>query len=78
MSSDEWGFDTAQVHAGAAPDAGTRARATPIFATSSFVYDSAEQAAASFLLDDLEGFGYTRMSNPTTAVAERRVGPPAG
>ena len=43
--SDEWGFDTAQVHAGAAPDAGTRARATPIFATSSFVYDSAERIA---------------------------------
>jgi O-acetylhomoserine (thiol)-lyase len=73
MSDDEWGFDTAQVHAGAAPDPGTRARATPIFATSSFVYESAEQAAASFLLDDLEGFGYTRMGNPTTAVAERRI-----
>jgi O-acetylhomoserine (thiol)-lyase len=73
MSSDEWGFDTAQVHAGAAPDAGTNARATPIFATSSFVFDSAEQAAASFLLDDVEGYGYTRMSNPTTAVAERRI-----
>jgi O-acetylhomoserine (thiol)-lyase len=72
-SDDEWGFDTAQVHAGAAPDAGTNARATPIFATSSFVYDSAEQAAASFLLEDLEGYGYTRMSNPTTAVAERRI-----
>ncbi|WP_375388321.1 O-acetylhomoserine aminocarboxypropyltransferase/cysteine synthase family protein [uncultured Amnibacterium sp.] len=72
-SDDDWGFDTAQIHAGAAPDAGTRARATPIFATSSFVYDSAEQAAASFLLEDLEGFGYTRMSNPTTAVAERRI-----
>jgi len=73
MSSEEWGFDTAQVHAGASPDPGTRARATPIFATSSFVYDSAEQAAAQFLLDDLEGFGYTRMGNPTTAVAERRI-----
>ena len=74
MSSDEdWGFDTAQVHAGAAPDAGTNARATPIFATSSFVFDSAEQAAASFLLEDLEGYGYTRMSNPTTSVAERRI-----
>ena len=73
MNDDEWGFDTAQVHAGAAPDAGTNARATPIFATSSFVYDSAEQAAASFLLDDVEGYGYTRMSNPTTAVAERRI-----
>lgn len=71
--SDEWGFDTAQVHAGAAPDAGTGARATPIFATSSFVYDSAEQAAAQFLLEDLDGYGYTRMGNPTTAVAERRI-----
>ena len=73
MSSDEWGFDTAQVHAGASPDPATRARATPIFATSSFVYDSAEQAAAQFLLDDVEGFGYTRMGNPTTAVAEQRI-----
>lgn len=73
MSSDEWGFDTAQVHAGASPDPGTGARATPIFATSSFVYDSAEHAAAQFLLDDVEGFGYTRMGNPTTAVAERRI-----
>ena len=73
MSSDEWGFDTVQVHAGASPDRGTNARATPIFATSSFVYESAEQAAASFLLDSLEGYAYTRMSNPTTAVAEQRI-----
>ena len=72
-SGDEWGFDTAQVHAGASPDPGTGARATPIFATSSFVYESAEQAAAQFLLDDLDGYGYTRMSNPTTSVAERRI-----
>jgi O-acetylhomoserine (thiol)-lyase len=73
MSDDDWGFDTAQVHAGAAPDAATGARATPIFATSSFVYESVEQAAAQFLLDDVEGFGYTRMGNPTTAVAEQRI-----
>lgn len=73
MSSDEWGFDTAQVHAGAQPDAGTRARATPIFATTSFVYESAEQAAASFLLEDLQSYAYSRMSNPTTAVAEQRI-----
>jgi O-acetylhomoserine (thiol)-lyase len=73
MTDSDWGFDTAQVHAGAAPDAGTGARATPIFATSSFVYDSVEQAAAQFLLEDLDGYGYTRMSNPTTSVAERRI-----
>ena len=71
--SDGWGFDTAQVHAGAAPDAGTGARATPIYQTTSFVYDSAEQAAASFLLEDLSGFAYSRMSNPTTSVAEQRI-----
>ena len=73
MSSDEWGFDTAQVHAGAAPDPGTRARATPIFATSGFLYESADQAAASFLLEDLDSFAYTRMGNPTTRVAEQRI-----
>lgn len=73
MSSDEWGFDTVQVHAGATPDAGTRARATPIFATTSFVYESADQAASSFLLDDLESYAYSRMSNPTTTVAEQRI-----
>jgi O-acetylhomoserine (thiol)-lyase len=71
--SDDWGFDTAQVHAGAAPDASTNARATPIYATSSFVYESAEQAAASFLLDDLDSYAYSRMSNPTTSVAEQRI-----
>lgn len=71
--SKQWGFDTVQVHAGAAPDAGTRARATPIFASTSFVYESSEQAAASFLLDDLENYAYSRLSNPTTSVAEQRI-----
>jgi O-acetylhomoserine (thiol)-lyase len=69
----DWAFDTLQVHAGATPDPGTGARATPIFATTSFVYESAEQAAASFSLDDLQSYAYTRMSNPTTAVAEQRI-----
>lgn len=73
MTTDNWGFDTLQVHAGATPDKGTNARATPIFASTSFVYDSAEQAAASFSLDDLEGYAYTRLSNPTTTVAEQRI-----
>ncbi len=69
MSQDNWGFDTLQVHAGATPDAGTNARATPIFASTSFVYQSVEQAASSFVLDDLESYAYSRLSNPTTAVA---------
>jgi O-acetylhomoserine (thiol)-lyase len=73
MGVDTWGFETLQVHAGAAPDKGTNARATPIFATTSFTYESVDQAAASFQLEDLESFAYTRLSNPTTAVAEQRI-----
>jgi O-acetylhomoserine (thiol)-lyase len=73
MSQDNWGFDTQQVHAGASPDKGTNARATPIFASTSFVYESVEQAAASFVLDDLEGYAYSRLSNPTTTVVEQRI-----
>ncbi|GAA3300130.1 aminotransferase class I/II-fold pyridoxal phosphate-dependent enzyme [Dactylosporangium vinaceum] len=72
-TNDEWGFDTLQVHAGAAPDPATGARATPIFATTSFVFDDAAHAAASFRLDDLEQHAYTRLSNPTSAVAEQRI-----
>lgn len=69
----DWGFDTAQVHAGSAPDSATNARATPIYQTTSFVYADTEHAAASFRLDDLENYAYSRMSNPTTSVAERRI-----
>ncbi|SMB85267.1 O-acetylhomoserine aminocarboxypropyltransferase/cysteine synthase family protein [Deinococcus hopiensis] len=68
-----WGFDTAQIHAGARPDPSTGARATPIYATSSFQFESAEQAADLFALNDLEHHTYTRLSNPTTAVAEERI-----
>jgi len=68
-----WGFDTLQIHAGAAPDAATGARATPIYASTSFIYESSEQAAASFALDDLDSYAYTRMSNPTTSVVEQRI-----
>jgi len=73
MTNDSWGFDTLQVHAGAVVDPATRARATPIYATTSFVYESIEQAAASFRLDDLDSYAYTRLSNPTNAVAEARI-----
>ncbi|MFA5899469.1 MAG: O-acetylhomoserine aminocarboxypropyltransferase [Hyphomicrobium sp.] len=65
-------FDTLAVHAGAAPDASTGARATPIYQTTSFVFNDADHAAALF---GLEAFGniYTRITNPTQAVLEARV-----
>lgn len=73
MTIETWAFDTLQVHAGATPDPTTRARATPIYATTSFVYEDVDQAAASFRLEDLESYAYTRLSNPTNSVAEARI-----
>ncbi len=66
------GFDTLAIHAGAQPDPATGARATPIYQTTSFVFDDVEHAAALF---NLETFGniYTRIMNPTQAVLEERV-----
>ena len=65
-------FDTLAVHAGAAPDPSTGARITPIYQTSSFVFNDADHAAALF---GLEAFGniYTRIMNPTQAVLESRI-----
>lgn len=65
-------FDTLAVHAGAKPDPVTGARATPIYQTTSFVFNDADHAASLF---GLEAFGniYTRITNPTTAVLEERV-----
>ncbi len=48
-----WKFETRQIHAGQAPDAATGARALPIYQTTSFVFDSAEQAANRFALAEL-------------------------
>ncbi|MBQ6705680.1 MAG: O-acetylhomoserine aminocarboxypropyltransferase/cysteine synthase [Opitutales bacterium] len=67
-----FGFETRQVHAGHIPDAETGARAVPIYQSSSFVFESAEQAARLFGLKDY-GDIYTRISNPTTAVLEERL-----
>ncbi len=64
--------ETLAIHAGQIPDAATGARALPIYQTSSFVFDSADHAAALF---NLQTFGniYSRLSNPTVAVLEERV-----
>jgi len=66
------GFATLAIHAGAAPDPVTGARATPIYQTTSYVFNDADHAAALF---GLETFGniYTRIGNPTQSVLEARI-----
>jgi O-acetylhomoserine (thiol)-lyase len=72
MSNDNPGFATLAVHAGAQPDPTTKARITPIYQTTAYVFDNADHAAALF---GLQAFGniYTRIMNPTNAVLEERV-----
>jgi O-acetylhomoserine (thiol)-lyase len=72
MSSNNPGFATLAVHAGAQPDPATGARATPIYQTTAYVFNDADHAAALF---GLKQFGniYTRIMNPTQAVLEERV-----
>ena len=65
-------FETRQVHAGAQDDPTTNAVVTPIYQTTSYVFDSAEHAANLFSLAEA-GNIYTRITNPTTAVLEARV-----
>ncbi|MCR6688276.1 bifunctional o-acetylhomoserine/o-acetylserine sulfhydrylase [Cellulomonas sp.] len=72
MSNESWSFETRQIHAGQSPDPTTGARALPIYQTTSYVFDSAEQAAARFALQDL-GPIYTRIGNPTQEVVENRI-----
>ncbi len=69
---DSYGFETLAVHAGAAPDPTTGARITPIYQTTSFVFDDVDHAASLF---NLQVFGniYTRLTNPTVAVLEQRM-----
>src|SRR5580765_3920711 len=66
------GFDTLALHAGAAPDPSTGARAVPIHLTTSFVFESSEHAASLFNMER-PGHVYSRISNPTNAVLEERV-----
>jgi O-acetylhomoserine (thiol)-lyase len=65
-------FATLAIHAGARPDPTTGARATPIYQTTSFVFEDVDHAASLF---GLQTFGniYTRIGNPTNAVLEERV-----
>ena len=70
--SNDWSFETRQIHAGQTPDPATGARALPIYQTTSFVFESAEQAAARFALAEL-GPIYTRINNPTQEAVENRI-----
>jgi O-acetylhomoserine (thiol)-lyase len=74
MSNDssKWGFDTAQIHAGATPDPTTNAVVTPIYQTTAYVFNSSEHAARLFGLAEF-GNIYTRIMNPTQDVAEKRI-----
>ena len=65
-------FDTLSLHAGARPDPATGARATPIYQTSSFVFDDTDHAASLFNMER-GGHVYSRLSNPTCAVLEERI-----
>lgn len=70
--SNDWSFETRQIHVGQEPDATTGARALPIYQTTAFVFPSAESAAARFALQELEPI-YTRIGNPTQDAVEQRI-----
>ena len=71
MSPKTPGMETLAVHAGGAPDSTTGARQTPIYQTTSFVFDDVDHAASLFDLQ-APGFIYSRLTNPTVAVLEER------
>ncbi|MEU7782752.1 MULTISPECIES: bifunctional o-acetylhomoserine/o-acetylserine sulfhydrylase [unclassified Amycolatopsis] len=75
MSADDtsaWSFETKQIHAGAAPDPATGARATPIYQTTSYVFRDSQHGADLFSLAE-PGNIYTRIMNPTQDVLEQRL-----
>ncbi|GAA4485061.1 bifunctional o-acetylhomoserine/o-acetylserine sulfhydrylase [Microbacterium panaciterrae] len=71
-AAENWRFETKQIHSGASPDPVTKARATPIYQTTSYVFDNADHAANLFALAEF-GNIYTRIQNPTQDVLEQRL-----
>jgi len=72
VSDKTYGFDTLAIHAGAAPDPATGARALPIYQTTAYAFEDADHAAALFNLQTV-GFIYSRLTNPTNAALETRL-----
>jgi O-acetylhomoserine (thiol)-lyase len=70
--SNDWGFETRQIHAGAAPDPTTGARALPIYQTTAYQFRDSAHAANLFGLAEI-GNIYTRIMNPTQAALEARL-----
>ena len=70
--SNNWGFDTRQIHIGGEPDAATGARAVPIYQTTSFEFRDAAHAQNLFALAEI-GNIYTRIMNPTQGALEARL-----
>jgi O-acetylhomoserine (thiol)-lyase len=70
--SDQWGFETKQIHAGQVPDPATGARSVPIYQTTSYVFRDSQHAANLFALAEV-GNIYTRIMNPTQGVFEARI-----
>ena len=71
-ASHEYGFETRTIHAGAQPDPVTGARNTPIYQSTSYVFDDVDHAADLFNLQSF-GFIYSRLTNPTVSVLEERI-----
>jgi O-acetylhomoserine (thiol)-lyase len=72
MSEQELGFDTKQIHAGAAADPATGARQVPIYQSTAFVFRDADHAAALFNLQEV-GYIYSRLTNPTVGALGDRI-----
>ena len=70
--SDNWGFETKQIHAGQEPDPTTGSRSVPIYQTTSYVFRDTNHAAGLFSLSEV-GNIYTRIMNPTQMVLESRL-----
>ncbi len=72
MSDNNYSFETLAVHGGQSTDPTTKARAVPIYQTTSYTFDDADHAARLFGLQEF-GNIYTRIMNPTTDVLEKRL-----
>jgi len=70
--STQYRFETLQLHAGQEPDPVTKARAVPVYQTTSYLFNDSEHAARLFGLKEF-GNIYTRLMNPTTDVFEKRM-----
>ena len=70
--SNDWGFETRQIHAGQEPDPATGARAVPIYQTTAYQFRDTDHAKNLFALAEI-GNIYTRIMNPTQAVVEARL-----